>query len=90
MWLGWTLATAGGMLPGSLPTIPPVNLPDLGLAQIIVPVLAGAIIGFSQWIVLRREVTASSDWILAGGTSWGLVMSSGCLKFEEEVWIASF
>jgi len=72
LWLGWTLATAGGMLLGFLPTILVVNVFNLGLAQIIVPVLAGTIIGFSQWIVLRRYVTATSDWVLAGGTSWAV------------------
>ena len=70
LWLGWTLATAGGMLLGFLPTLLVVNVVNLGLAQIIVPVLAGTIIGFAQWIVLRRYITATSDWVLAGGTSW--------------------
>jgi hypothetical protein len=72
LWLGWTLATAGGMLLGFLPTILLVNVLNLGLAQIIVPVFAGTIIGFAQWIVLRRFLTATSDWILAGGTSWAV------------------
>ncbi|RPJ23218.1 MAG: hypothetical protein EHM33_21550 [Chloroflexi bacterium] len=72
LWLGWTLATAGGLLLGFLPTVLVVNVFNLGLAQIIVPVLAGTIIGFSQWIVLRRYVTATSDWVLAGGTSWAV------------------
>jgi hypothetical protein len=72
LWLGWTLATAGGMLLGFLPTILLVNVLNLGMAQIIVPVFAGTIIGFAQWIVLRRFLTATSDWILAGGTSWAV------------------
>jgi len=82
LWLGWTLATAGGMLLGFLPTILVVNVFDLGLAQIIVPVLAGTIIGFSQWIVLRRYVTATSDWILAGGTSWAVGYVLGLLLIQ--------
>jgi len=82
LWLGWTLATAGGMLLGFLPTILVVNMFDLGLAQIIVPVLAGTIIGFSQWIVLRRYVTATSDWILAGGTSWAVGYVLGLLLIQ--------
>src|SRR4030095_440411 len=44
LWLGWTLATAGGMLLGFLPTILLVNVLNLGLAQIAVPVLAGTVI----------------------------------------------
>lgn len=70
LWLGWTLATTGGMLLGFLPTIPLVNLLDLGIAQIAVPVLAGTVIGFAQWIVLRRYLTPSSTWELADGTTW--------------------
>jgi len=72
LWLGWTLAIAGGMLLGFLPTILLVNLLNLGLAQIIVPVLAGTIVGLAHWVALRRFLTASSDWILAGGTSWAV------------------
>ncbi|HSL30142.1 MAG TPA: hypothetical protein VK900_13155 [Anaerolineales bacterium] len=70
LWLGWTVATAGGMLLGFLPTIPLVNLLDLSIAQIAVPVLAGTVIGFAQWIVLRRYLTASSIWELADGLTW--------------------
>ena len=62
LWLGWTLATAGGMLLGFLPTILLVNVLNLGLAQIAVPVLAGTVIGFAQWLVLRRYITASTRW----------------------------
>ena len=70
LWLGWTLATAGGMLVGFLLAIPLVNLLDLVLAQIAVPVFAGAAIGFAQWIVLRRYLTVGSRWALGDGTSW--------------------
>jgi hypothetical protein len=70
LWLGWTLATAGGMLLGFLPTILLVNVLDLIVAQIAVPVLAGTVIGFAQWFVLRRYITASSTWDWADGLSW--------------------
>ncbi len=55
LWLGWTVVTAGGMLLGFLFSIPLVNVLNFGFAQIIVPVLTGAIIGFSQWIVRKPE-----------------------------------
>ena len=61
LWLGWILATAGGMLIGFLPTILLVNLLNLGLAQIIVPVFAGTLVGLAQWLALRRFLIASSD-----------------------------
>jgi hypothetical protein len=70
LWLGWTLATAGGMLLGFLPTLLLVNILNLGLAQVAVPVLAGTVIGFAQWLVLRRYVTPTTQWELADGISW--------------------
>jgi hypothetical protein len=70
LWLSWTLATAGGMLVGFLLTLPLVNLLNLGFAQIAVPVLAGTVIGFAQWIVLGRFLTAASRWDWTDGISW--------------------
>ncbi len=72
LWLSWTFVTAAGMLLGFLLSIPLVNVLNLGFAQIIVPVLTGAIIGFSQWLLLRRYVTASTHWIWADGVSWAV------------------
>ena len=72
LWLGWTLATAGGMLIGFLPSIFLVNVLNLGLAQLVVPVLAGTLVCLAQWVALRRFLTAHSDWILATGSSWAL------------------
>jgi hypothetical protein len=72
LWLGWTLATAGGMLVGFLLSIPLVNLLNLGFAQIAVPVLAGTVIGFAQWFVLRRYLTVASPWDWTDGISWAV------------------
>ncbi|HZD56784.1 MAG TPA: hypothetical protein VE136_08685 [Anaerolineales bacterium] len=70
MWLEWTLATAIGMLLGYLPSITLVDLVDVRLGRVVIPVLAGLVVGLSQWIVLRRYLTECSDWILAGGAGW--------------------
>ena len=83
LWLGWTLATAGGMLLGFLLTIPLVNMLDLGFARVIVPILAGFLIGFSQWIVLKRYLTTSADWVLAGGTGWAAGYALGLLVVQN-------
>ena len=82
LWLGWTLATAGGMLLGFLPTILLVNLLNLGLAQIAVPVLAGTVIGFAQWLVLRRYVTRGTHWDWADGISWAAGYILGLLLVQ--------
>jgi len=83
LWLGWTLATAGGMLLGYLPTLFLVNVLNLGLAQIVVPVFAGTLVGLAQWVALRRFLTAHSDWILAGGTSWALGYMVGLFVIQN-------
>lgn len=83
LWLGWTLATAGGMLFGFLLTIPLVNVLDLGFARIIVPILAGILIGFSQWVILRQYLVTSSDWVLAGGAGWAAGYALGLLLIES-------
>src|ERR671913_316895 len=85
LWLGWTLATAGGMLLGFLLTIPLVNVLDLGFARLIVPILAGILIGYSQWIVLRQYLTStsSSEWFLAGGTAWAAGYALGLLLIQN-------
>ena len=82
LWLGWTLATAVGMLLGFLPTILLVDLLNLGLAQIAVPVLAGTVIGFAQWLVLRRYVTASTQWDWTDGISWAAGYILGLLLIQ--------
>ena len=82
LWLGWTLATAGGMLLGFLPTILLVDVLSLGLAQIAVPVLAGTVIGFAQWLVLRRYVTASTRWDWTDGISWAAGYILGLLLIQ--------
>lgn len=82
LWLGWTLATAGGMLLGFLPTILLVDVLSLGLAQITVPVVAGTVIGLAQWLVLRRYVTASTQWDWTDGLSWAAGYILGLLLIQ--------
>jgi hypothetical protein len=83
LWLGWTLATALGMLFGFLLTIPLVNILDLGFARILVPIFAGILIGFSQWLVLRQYLTTTSDWVFAGGAGWAAGYALGLLLIES-------
>ena len=79
MWLEWTLATALGMLLGFLPSIVLVNLLDLALARIVVPLWAGFLIGLAQWVVLRKYLNDASDWVLAAGASWAVGFALGLL-----------
>jgi hypothetical protein len=77
LWLGWTVATAVGMLLGFLLSIPIVNLLDLQWARVIVPLLAGFLIGLAQWFALRSYLIDATDWVLAGGTSWAVGYALG-------------
>jgi hypothetical protein len=77
LWLGWTVATAVGMLLGFLLSIPIVNLFDLQWARVIVPLLTGFLIGLSQWFALRSYLIDATDWVLAGGTSWAVGYALG-------------
>ena len=77
MWLEWTLATAFGMLLGFLPSLVLVNIMDLALARLIVPLFEGFMVGLAQWVVLRKYVKVVSDWILAAGASWAIGYTLG-------------
>lgn len=77
LWLGWTLATALGLMIGYLPAAIFVNQLDLGLARILVPLFAGILIGVAQWLVLRAYVTNSADWVLYLAGSWVLGYTLG-------------
>lgn len=70
MWLGWALATMAGMALGYLPSALFVDQLDLGLARIIVPLLAGILIGLAQWLVLRNYIRDCGDWVWNMIGSW--------------------
>ncbi len=82
MWLGWTLATALGLLIGFLPSLLLVNMLSLQWSRVIIPLLAGFLIGLAQWIVLRNYVVNSHDWALAGGTSWAAGYALGLFLID--------
>ena len=79
MWLEWTLATAFGMLLGFVTSILLVNILNLAFARLLVPIVAGFLVGFAQWVVLRKYLNEVFDWILAGGASWAIGYALGLL-----------
>jgi hypothetical protein len=82
LWLGWMLATALGLIIGYLPSSLFINQLDLGLVRVIVPLLAGVLIGLAQWLVLRNYVTDCSDWVLHLAASWVLGYTLGLLVVD--------
>jgi hypothetical protein len=82
LWLGWALATALGLIIGYLPSSLFVSQIDLGIARVIVPLLAGLMIGLAQWLVLRNYVTHTTDWVFYLGASWVLGYALGLLVVD--------
>lgn len=82
LWAGWTLATAAALVLGfALPALV-INNVELGIARIVLPLLAGFLVGLFQWLALRSYLTHSADWILHGGASWALAFALGLLLIE--------
>jgi hypothetical protein len=82
LWLGWTLATAAGMLLGFLPFLLLVDDLDLLLVRLLIPLWAGFLVGVFQWLVLRNYLTHSVDWILNGGVGWALAFALGLVIIQ--------
>jgi hypothetical protein len=82
LWFEWTLATAAGMLLGFVPVALLVSDLDLGLARVLIPIIAGFFVGFLQWIVLRKYLRGSADWILSGGASWAVAYAFGLIGIQ--------
>jgi len=82
MWLGWTLATAAGLIIGYLPLALLVNQLELGIARIIVPLWAGLLIGVAQWLVLRQFLTDCRDWMFNLTASWVAGYAIGLLVVD--------
>lgn len=83
LWLGWTLATTGGLLLGMVPLALVLPGLDLGLARVLVPLLAGFLVGLLQWVVLRGYLTSASDWILNGAAGWAAGYAVGLLIIQN-------
>jgi len=77
LWGGWTLATAAGMVAGSLPYVFILDSLSLVVALVLIPVSAGFLVGLFQWLVLRQYLTHSVDWILHEGAGWSLGYALG-------------
>ena len=82
LWFTWVVATIGGMLIGFLPGKIIADALGLGIAIIVVPLLAGALIGFFQWLALRRYVVGSVDWIFTAGAGWAIGYAVGLLIIQ--------
>jgi len=82
LWLAWTLATAAGMILGFVPfafLAPDVN----GLVlRILLPLVAGVLVGLFQWLVLRPYLTRAVDWVFHGGAGWALGFALGLVVIE--------
>jgi hypothetical protein len=82
MWLGWTLATAAGMLLGFLPALLISSLLDLGLMRVILPLWTGLLVGLFQWVSLRGFMARPADWIWTDCAAWSAGFAFGLLIIQ--------
>lgn len=82
LWLAWTFATALGMLIGYLFITLLVGSLDLGVAQVIAPIISGSFLGLAQWLVLRPYISKSYDWILNHAVGWVVGYTLGLFVVE--------
>jgi hypothetical protein len=55
---------------------------DLGTARLLVPLLAGVMVGLLQWVVLRGYLVSPADWILTGGGAWAAGYALGSIVVQ--------
>jgi hypothetical protein len=82
LWIGWTLATAAGMLVGFLPFLLFMQILDLAMARLVFPIWAGLLVGLFQWFVLRRYISQCGDWIWNGVAGWALGFALGLIVIQ--------
>jgi hypothetical protein len=82
LWLAWTLATAAGMILGFVPWAFVIADLNLLLVRILLPLVAGVLVGLFQWFALRPYLTRSVDWVLNGGAGWALGFALGLLVIQ--------
>ena len=77
--VAWTL----GMLPGTLmslvgsdPSATPSEMSDTLQVILTIPLglLAGAILGFPQWLILKRYISLAGWWVVANALAWACGM----------------
>lgn len=82
LWIGWTLATAAGMLVGFVPFLLLVTVLPLEVARLIFPLWAGLLVGIFQWLVLRRYISQCGDWVWNGIAGWALAYALGLIVIQ--------
>lgn len=82
LWLAWTLATAAGMLLGLVPFTFFIADLEVGLVRVLLPLVAGLLIGLFQWLALRPYLVRSEDWVLLDGAGWAVGFALGLFVIE--------
>ena len=81
--LAWTAGWASGWVAVdtfsalSAPYARGMPLTAVGMPlTVVIGVMAGALVGLAQWVILRRHVKRAGWWIAATAVSWGLAFLS--------------
>jgi hypothetical protein len=81
--VAWTAGWASGWIAAdtfsalSAPYARGMPLAAVGMPlTVVIGVMAGALVGLAQWVILRRHVKRAGWWIAATAASWGLAFVS--------------
>jgi hypothetical protein len=73
------------MDPGAAPPAEPSALVQYPLAAAL-GLITGPVLGFAQWLVLRRHVKRAGRWLWANGLAWGVGMPLIFLGMDRVPW----
>lgn len=88
----WTL----GMVPSTIFSLTAAQTTGAEMSQpdrllqyalaVVMGLVAGPVLGFAQWVVLRRGVKHAADWLWANALAWGVGMPLIFLGMDRVPW----
>jgi hypothetical protein len=75
-WAAWVVTLVGFIVGGAMAKVL-VGSVDAPLSSLLAGVVAGAVIGTAQWLVLRKEFPAAHAWTVATAVGLGFGLAAG-------------
>jgi len=79
--LGWLIATILSMLPPNLDTI--LSNTTFYIVWALLLLALGAVIGATQWLILRRYFSGAVRWIVASGVGMAIGVGTSGFQLDE-------
>lgn len=87
LWLRWmffsAIGLAAGLATGFSVAAPIEAIVGVMLVTPAVTMIVGSVLGFSQWLVLRRFFSRNGWWILATAIGLGIGLTAGLVTIEK-------